>query len=307
MRLFQRQYCPAASKSYRIGLSANLFFRTTCVSSSTRSKAFLHVSGIAGAIAKETTDWGALTERMAMSLSYSSSDHVNRWQDEQLALCRVDCGFRGGDTQPIFSSDNIHCLMMYGEVYDYERQKKQLAAQGHRVRNDAEFCLALYREQGEKAFTTLNGSFCIVLANLKKRQLLLVTDRLSSRSFFYSQDPKGTLIFGSQVSALLNLPNIDRELDVAAVIEFFTLQRVYGEKTYYKGVKWMPPASILRYSEGNISISSYWKGVYNPEQRSLDDYAEELATLLKQAVKRITEYRKNKLPFCSNQEIPMEQ
>lgn len=248
------------------------------------------MAGIAGAISPVPWDASPLLEAMAASLCFSPRSRAEIWNDARVGLCRVRSGVDNPEPQPIFSRDQTKCIVLFGECFDYEEQKRELVRRGHAFKfedNDAEFCLRLYEEYGEKAFPLLSGSFSFAIHDLKKNQLLLVNDRLGSRPLFHGVTSDGKLVFATQVSSVLRSPDVSRELDSSAVLEFCTLQRVLGTKTYHQGVKMLPPASVLNYSLGKLTISSYWQPDYRPQPGSLSDYAEELALTMKGAMRQV--------------------
>jgi len=231
-----------------------------------------------------------LAAEMAREIMYASNDVIDRWQDSNLLVIRVHHGVVNPEVQPVFNEDKSLCIFMDGEVFGYESEKKSLISNGHLFRladNDAEYCLHLYEQLGDRAFVELNGSFLLALYNLKSHELLLVNDRFSSRPLFYYCDGE-RLIFGSQLRPLLKFQALPRRLDQQAVFEFFAFQRVLGERTFYQDVKVLPPASILRFRDGSLSIDQYWKMEYRDEIHSKDYYVEALADTLRKAVARRT-------------------
>ena len=79
-----------------------------------------------------------------------------------------------GVSQPLFSDDNSLLIMMGGHIYDYEKQKSDLIAKGHRFKynhSDLEYCLRLFEEYGANAFERLNGCFVIAVYNLLTQEL----------------------------------------------------------------------------------------------------------------------------------------
>jgi len=249
------------------------------------------MAGIAGIVCSEPSDPAPLLEDMMEPLRFHPRSRVDRWNNTLAGLCRVQCGVCNLQPQPIFSQDNTKCIVMFGECFGYEEQKRELVRRGHAFDlggNDVEFCLRLYEEYGEKAFSQLNGSYCIAIYDLTNRELLLISDCLGSRSLFYGETPDGKLIFSTQVSSILQSPEVSRTIDTAAVFEFCALQRVLGTKTYHQGVRMLPPASVLRYRTGKVTISPYWEFRYTPQPGSIDEYAEELAATVRRSVRRIT-------------------
>jgi asparagine synthase (glutamine-hydrolysing) len=248
------------------------------------------MAGIAGVVSQCELGSDHLVKNMAQSLCMQPKSKPEFWQGAKAGLCRVQIGFDNPEPQPIFSRDRKKCIVMFGECFGHEEKKKELIRRGQTFdfsANDAEFCLRLYEEYGEKQFDQLSGSFCFAIYDTEKGDLLLVNDRLSTRPLFYGTTPDGTLIFSTQVSSILLSPEIDRELNLAAVLEFCTLQRVLGEKTYHAGIQMLPPASVLRHHAGKSTVSPYWEPLYRPQPGSADEYAEELAAVMKRSSRHL--------------------
>jgi asparagine synthase (glutamine-hydrolysing) len=249
------------------------------------------MSGIAGICSKHALDLGYvndLIEDMAEEITYVSADLVDKWNDDNLAIARVHHGVVNPETQPIFIEDGSVCIVMGGEVFDYDVEKRSLIDKGHHFRlreNDAEYCLHLYEEYGTEAFAKLNGSFLLSLYDRTTHELLLVNDRFSSHPLFYYW-ARDQLVFATQLRPLLRLQGLPRRLDLQAVYGFFTLQCVWGERTFYQDVKVLPSASVLRFRDGSVSLDRYWKVRYTNEARPERHYVEALADALSKAVAR---------------------
>lgn len=249
------------------------------------------MTGIAGLVTQHDGAPAPLLRRMAQSLCLHSESTPESWLGSKAALCRVRVGFDNPVPQPFFTEDGKKCAVIFGEVYGYENLKKELVRRGHRfgqAESDAEFCLRLYQEFGESQFDQLSGSFCFAIHDTESGDLVLVSDRLGTRPLFYGTTPDGKFIFASQVAPILACPEIDRSLNVASAIEFCTLQRVLGEKTHHIGIQMLPPASVLRYRAGKLSIWPYWHPQYHPHPGSADEYAEELARVMRNATRQLT-------------------
>jgi asparagine synthase (glutamine-hydrolysing) len=252
------------------------------------------MAGIAGLISPTPRAIDPLLEVMAGSLCLSSRSTVEKWTSWDTGLCRVRSGMDNPEQQPIFNGNKARCIVMFGECFNYANQKQELMHRGHRFLhgdNDAEFCLKLYEEYGHAAFAKLDGSYSLALYDSTSGELLLASDRLGNRPLFYGSTPDGTLFFASQVASILRAPGISRELNIGAAVEFCALQRVYGDRTYHRSVKMLPPASVLRYNAGRVDIKSYWQFDYRPEPGSADEYAEELTAAMKRAARNVARGR----------------
>ncbi|MCP4266436.1 MAG: hypothetical protein GY777_12830 [Candidatus Brocadiaceae bacterium] len=251
------------------------------------------MAGIVGYIAPRGYSVERKSQLMAMmreEIKYTGTELFDHWNQEYYAVSRVHHGIVNPEKQPIFNKDRSLCVMFEGEVFGYHSQKELLIKKKHRFHlqeNDAEYCLHLYEEYGVKAFSKLNGSFIIVLYNLKSRELLLVNDRFSSRPIFYYHN-NILLAFATQLRPLLKFPELPRVLDLQAVYDFFTFKRILGDRTFYHDIKVLPPATILHFQDGKVSFNRYWEMRYNTKIDSKENYVEALASTLQKAVARRT-------------------
>lgn len=251
------------------------------------------MAGLVGVLDKDAPDndyLKGLVRAMSHDISYAEWDVLDQWDSQRLSVARVHHGVINPEKQPIFNEDHSICIFMDGEVFDYESSKQLLIREGHQFNNpsnDAEYCLHLYESKGTKAFAGLNGSFVIILCHLDSDKILLVGDRILSRPFYYFCDNEH-LVFGSQLRPILRFPGLPRRLDVQAVYEFFYFRYVLREKTYYQDIKSLPPAGMLQFSEGKLTVERYWKPEYKGEPRNDGYYVEALTEALKKAVGRRT-------------------
>jgi len=230
-----------------------------------------------------------LTE-MSQQISYRAQDHTDRWQNEHLAITRIHHGVGHSEAQPVFSEEGSLCAVLDGEVFGYDSAKKSLMQAGHRFslqESDAEFCLHLYEERGMQALAALNGSFALALYDRSARELLLVSDRFLSRLLFYYVDGE-QLLFGTQLHALLRAPQVPRSLDLQAVFEFFALQRVLHDRTFYQDIKVLPAASVLRFAAGQLSLARYWNAGSVTDRLPERHHVEALSDALRRSVARKT-------------------
>lgn len=250
--------------------------------------------GVVGYIKTVQSSHSPILKAMIKTLQWTNKEQVNMWNDNLLSIAQVSHSIINTDPQPIFNEDNSKFIMMEGCIYDYEKLKKDLLRKGHKFKfenNDAEYCLHLYEEFGDKAFKKLNGCFIIAIYDLFERKLLLVNDRFSSRNLFYYFSTDG-LIFGTQLSSVLTHSHVPRDLRKDAIFEFFTFQRVLGTKTYYKNVNVLESANILTYCDGNFSSSPYWQMRFRYNSKKIKHpynyYTTKLAVVLKNSVRRKT-------------------
>src|SRR6185369_7147260 len=65
-------------------------------------------------------------------------------------------------------------------------------------------------------------------------------------------------VFGSEIKSLLEVAQVDERVDDEALDAYLTLRYVPAPLTLFRGVKKLPPASILRWHRGQVSLRQYW-------------------------------------------------
>jgi asparagine synthase (glutamine-hydrolysing) len=230
-----------------------------------------------------------LLPMMCQSIKHETWHKTDAYVSKAVGLGRIHLGIFNPEPQPIFNEDKTLCIIMDGEIYDYQNAKQELISQGHRfsINNDPEFILHLYEEYGKDFVHKLNGSFTLIIWCEKSRNLLIINDRYGLRPLYYTER-NGYLIFGSEVKAILQDQTFERKVDDRAVVDFFSFGYILGSKTFFQGIELLPPASIMTYDTDKVSIEHYWSFNFNEEHKEYPEeyYIEKLSELILQAVKR---------------------
>jgi asparagine synthase (glutamine-hydrolysing) len=213
------------------------------------------------------------------------------YTDDSAAFGRVSLGILDPETQPIWNEDKTLCIVMEGEIYDYDGEKQRLIERGYRfqVNNDPEFLLHMYEAYGEDAALRLNGAFVAAIWDVKRERLLILNDRYGLVPLFYAHS-KGQLLFSGGARAVAAHPDFVPRADAIAVAEFLTLEQVVGDRTLFDGITLLPPASLLTFGDKQLKIRSYWDFQFHEDYRDRDEswYIERWIHLMHQAVERRT-------------------
>lgn len=194
--------------------------------------------------------------------------------------------------QPMISKDGQVALSYNGEIYNFQELRVELEASGHqfRSRTDSEVLLHAWLEWGADCVNRLNGMFAFAVWDKREQTLFLVRDRYGIKPLYYALWDQ-TFLFGSEQKAILTHPKAKRELDKKALLEYFTFQNIFTDRTLIQNIKLLPPATVARVSLGADKIqkmTSYWDFHFHEPGRPLDqrEYREELDRLMRQAVSR---------------------
>lgn len=192
--------------------------------------------------------------------------------------------------QPLFNEDNSVVVTYNGEIYNFPELSTELKSLGHQFRthSDTEVIVHAWEQWGESCVERFRGMFAFAVWDRNRQTLFLARDRLGIKPLFYSLLPDGQLIFGSELKSLKIHPGLPREIDPAAVEEYFTFGYIPEPRTIFKMVYKLPPgfSLTLRREQTMPAPRQYWDvGFKSHESMSEQQAGEELISRLREAVK----------------------
>jgi len=107
--------------------------------------------------------------------------------------------------------------------------------------------------------------FAFAIWDAKKRQLLLARDHVGIKPLYYWQD-RDRIYFASEIKALLRIPGVPRELNVAAVPQYLAFLWVPGEETLLRGIKKLEPGHYLLWKDGRAEVRPWFSLAYEPDE-----------------------------------------
>ena len=195
--------------------------------------------------------------------------------------------------QPMVTRDGQFAISYNGEVYNFQEIRAELQSLGHQFhsRSDSEVILYAYSQWGAKCVERFNGMFAFAIWDKKRQELFLARDRYGIKPLYYTFRGS-TLLFASEQKAILSHEAVDRDIDLEALVEYFTFQNIFTDKTLLKGVKLFPSGSFAQIPLGTrtqtLSPTRYWDFNFREPDNPSDEqaYIEELDRLFRQAVNR---------------------
>lgn len=190
--------------------------------------------------------------------------------------------------QPIFNEDGGICVVYNGEIYNFQELRRELIADGHvfRSHTDTEILPHLYEKYGAVMVERLNGIFAFALWDGRQQRLLLFRDRLGVKPLYYAVAGR-RLYFASELKALLLCPNLDLTLDAQAIQEFLALLYVPNPRTFFAGIRKLPPGARLEWKDGQCSVAPWWEMKFGPYfERPECELSAELRDRLEAATRR---------------------
>jgi asparagine synthase (glutamine-hydrolysing) len=161
--------------------------------------------------------------------------------------------------QPISNENGTVTVVCNGEIYNFQELRQELIAAGHsfKTRSDVEVIVHLYEDYGVGCLNHLRGMFGFALWDARRRRLMLARDRLGIKPLLYALK-NDSLFFGSELKSILVSGSIEREIDVLALKDLFTVGFVLAPNTLFSGIRQLLPGHYILYQDGTFSIHKYW-------------------------------------------------
>jgi asparagine synthase (glutamine-hydrolysing) len=181
--------------------------------------------------------------------------------------------------QPLYNEDGSVVVVFNGEIYNYRSLVNELQSRGHvfRTHSDTEVIVHAWEEWGEASVERLSGMFAYALWDRNRRQGFLARDRVGIKPLYYAELGCGRVAFGSELKALLALPDLSRDIDARAVEEYFAYGYVAEPRSVFRGVWKLPPGHSLTLQTGRpLAPRQYWdlrfdSRVEGPEEELADE------------------------------------
>jgi asparagine synthase (glutamine-hydrolysing) len=231
-------------------------------------------------------------QTMIHTLHHRGPDDQGTWTDGCAGLAHARLSIidlTGHAHQPMHDGDDQIHLVFNGEIYNFQELRADLEKAGHRFHShsDTEVIVYGYKEWGLKVLDHLRGMFAFALWDSKQQLLLLARDRVGKKPLFYHWHDN-TLLFASEIKAILTWPGVKREADLEGLHHYLTHQYVPAPWSAFKGIKKLPAAHYFVVENGHAADPKpYWRlpSPRKTKSRPIEELKEELLTNLKESVR----------------------
>jgi asparagine synthase (glutamine-hydrolysing) len=191
--------------------------------------------------------------------------------------------------QPMVTPDSEIGVVFNGAIYNFQELRRELIDRGYEFSSstDTEVLIRGYQEWGIDAMVArLKGMFAFGIWDNTHRKLFLVRDRLGVKPLLYAQR-NGQLAFASTARAL-RAGGFATELDDQAVTEFLEFGFITDDRSIYREVSKVQPATIVEWSDGRLSAREYWRppGINHDGAPGFEEAVEETERLFLSAVEK---------------------
>jgi asparagine synthase (glutamine-hydrolysing) len=223
------------------------------------------------------------------SLTHRGPDHQGRFESELISLGATRLrivDLESGD-QPLISPDGDVIVVFNGEIFNHHALRLELEAAGaiFETHCDTEVVLHAFLKWGSGCFSHFRGMFGIAIWVQSERRLILSRDRMGIKPLYYAEH-KGELLFGSELKCIFAHPEVPRNLCMAGLNCYLSLNYVPAPYTLVEGIRKLLPGHVMEWRNGNASVQSYVrKESATAAPRSIAEATEELDGLLQKSVR----------------------
>lgn len=229
-------------------------------------------------------------EQMLQSIFHRGPDEDGRLFDGELAMGmrRLSIIDLADGQQPIFDESGRYAVVFNGEIYNYRELRQELLSRGHQLKTqgDTEVIVHLYEELGPECLQHLRGMFGIAVWDKRDRTLFIARDRMGIKPLYYTVKDR-SLIFGSEIKALLVHPAVKASLNLQGLSHYLSLKYVPAPGTLFEDIHSLPPGHYMWVKDGCVEIKQYWNISYakadNPKSEA--EYIEEATELIRDSVR----------------------
>lgn len=142
-------------------------------------------------------------------------------------------------------------LGVYGHIFEPEVANRL-------GQPDPDALLARFLARGAADLQGLNGDYLVAVWEDTPRRLTVINDRFGLRSLYYWATGH-RLVLAPTLSAFAALPEFPQTLDEVALADYLSVGHHLDGRTWYAAVRLLPPASVLTFANGHLSLRNYWQ------------------------------------------------
>ena len=220
--------------------------------------------GIAGYLGQTQSpaDRLAAVARMnaAMVRRGPDDEGLGNWGEATLGMRRLAIFDPAHGHQPMSTPDGRWHLVFNGAIYNFRPLRDELAKAGRAFKTDCdtEVLLAAVAHWGQACLNRLRGMFAFAAWDSHERKLLLARDPFGIKPLYVHCTADGSLLFASELNALLASGRVPSAIDPQAVSAYLAWLAVPAPGTIYRDVRSLCPGEYAVWQDGRLEFKTYW-------------------------------------------------
>ena len=232
--------------------------------------------GIVGAVTGHNNKYQILdiVSKMAKKIIHRGPDSSGIYLDKDISYCCahqrlsiLDLSKTGNHMESI---NKRYIIAFNGEIYNFQELKSKLNLETNinwKGSSDTEVLVNAIEFWGlEKTLNLSKGMFAFALLDKKRKKLFLVRDRFGEKPMYFGFNGFGSskaLVFGSEISALMEFPSFNKEINLRAVDSLMRFSCIPSDLTIYESIRKLKPGHIACFNlekcfEKSPKVYKWW-------------------------------------------------
>ena len=231
-----------------------------------------------------------IVRKMNEAMKHRGPDDSDIFRDENVCLGHNRLSVmdleNGHQPMSIIYGNKKYTIVYNGEIYNCDEIKKELLKRGIQLKTncDTEVVLYSYVLYGDMCPSYLNGIFAFCIYD--GEQIFMARDRFGVKPFYYSLK-ETTLVFASEIKAMLKNPLISSNVDQKGLWELLYLSPNFvSGKSVFCDILELEPAQCMIFNKYGLKKWKYWEIKAKPYFRDRDYAIEKTGFLVKDAIER---------------------
>lgn len=193
--------------------------------------------------------------------------HLNHYQTSTYCQNSIGAGTVSFPEGWGFGQESDIWTVYFGDIYKVSEEDGQTSSiEGN---NYATIIIELYKKYGEKLPQKLNGSFNIFIHDNNDNVSYLFNDRFGFKHLYLYQD-EHVFMFSPEIKVFQQHDQFDKTLNPHGISDYFVYFYHLSDRTFFRNVRLMPPASSIKIIGNKVSVNTYWHPVYSNEKKISD-------------------------------------
>jgi asparagine synthase (glutamine-hydrolysing) len=228
---------------------------------------------------------------MTDSMAHRGPDADGIWIEENTAfghrrLSIIDLS--SAANQPFIDHSGRYIIVFNGEIYNYQEVKEQVPDYPFVTTSDTEVLIAAFARWGKGCLKYLRGMYAFVIWDRRDHEVFMARDPMGVKPLYYYHSA-GTLLFASEIRALLASGLVKKELNEAALPDYFSYQSFSCCDSVIRDIRQLEAGTWMRINGKGIEKERYWNVATPPADYDFSDKAgiqKRINQLLLQSIQR---------------------
>lgn len=226
----------------------------------------------------------SLTHRGPDEEGYFTNEHINLGHRRLIIIDAKN----GKQPMSFKYKNNTYTIVYNGQLYNAKDIRENLMAAGLDFNgySDTEVILKAFAYYGSSIFKEFNGIFSFAIWNENKQELTLARDHFGIKPLYYTI-LNDTLVFASEIKAILNYTGFKTQVDKQGISELFGIGPAHTPGTcVFKNIFEIKPAHYATFNKDGFKTFRYWKMETKEHTDSFEETCNKVHYLLEDSIKR---------------------